>query len=171
VLIVINELNRGGGGLLPTPTPNFRPPPFYNANGDGFLTSNDALIIINFLNTTVFPGGEGEGTAFQDALVSDEPVKASDAFAVSTAPGYFEVRLPEREAEGVEASLRGELTTRKSVDRIMADIDDALSPAVTPVKKAAETSHDRTRMESTLDEIAGDLNDRFYDRDASDSIF
>ncbi len=174
VLIVINALNQGLGGALPTPTANFRPPPFYDTNGDGFLTANDALIIINFLNDNVFFVGEGEGSVSRDVagLVGGQgEAAAGNPFAVTAAPGFFEIRLPEQEAQGVEASLRGDNETRKSVDRIMAKVDDALAPVAPRVKKSATVPRTGVRLEDTLDEIAGDLVDGFYDRGANDSVF
>src|SRR4029079_18914201 len=60
-LIVINSLNTSGARVLPPPTANNSPPPFYDVNGDGSITPQDALIIINFLNAR--SNGEGEGSA------------------------------------------------------------------------------------------------------------
>lgn len=53
-LRIINRLNSAGAGLLPVPP---TPPNFFDVNGDGFATSNDALQLINFLNSDL---GEGE---------------------------------------------------------------------------------------------------------------
>ncbi len=67
-LILINDLNRNGGGLLPIPRPagggQFSPPlpsfpPYLDVNGDGLLTPTDVRVLINFLNAGA--GGEGEG--------------------------------------------------------------------------------------------------------------
>ncbi len=170
VLIVINELNRGGGGQLPTPSPGFQPPPFYDTNGDGFLTAADALVIINYLNSSVFSGGEGEGGMPLDA---GDPASVFDRFAVATSPGFFEVQLSEDEASGVAASLRADDGARDTVDRVMAELDDEVELPLPGVKQAAGASARKgeTRFESALDEIAGDLIDEFYDRDAVDSVF
>ncbi len=174
VLIVINALNQGLGGPLPTPTPNFKPPPFYDTNGDSLLTAIDALIIINYLNDNIFPSGEGEGLLSRDVagFVGGAGEALTGApFAVIAAPGFFEVRLREQEAQGVDAGLPRDGATRGSVDRIMAETDDRFAPVAPRVKTSATPSRNETRLEDTLDEIAGDLIDRFYDRDATDSVF
>ena len=58
-LLVINELNTVGGGILPVPpTADRSPPPFLDVNGDNNLSPIDALLIINFLNEAVPAAGE-----------------------------------------------------------------------------------------------------------------
>ncbi len=60
-LLVINEINQrtisASDGRLPTPSAGTHAPPYFDVSNDGFLTSIDALLIINFLNGF---GGEGE---------------------------------------------------------------------------------------------------------------
>ncbi|HZN36128.1 MAG TPA: dockerin type I domain-containing protein, partial [Pirellulaceae bacterium] len=61
VLVIVNEVNNRGfsdpiTGLLPPVSQTLGPPPFVDANDDGFVTAIDALLVINFLNF-----GEGEG--------------------------------------------------------------------------------------------------------------
>jgi hypothetical protein len=67
VLLIINELNVSDPRLLPPPTGADSPPPFWDANGDGFLTAADALFVINYLNSAEsgFSHGEGESSPMQ----------------------------------------------------------------------------------------------------------
>jgi hypothetical protein len=66
VLLLINEINRGGGGTLPLRTAE-QPglPLFLDPSGEGDLTANDVLQVINRLNRDASGqgasgGGEGE---------------------------------------------------------------------------------------------------------------
>jgi len=65
-LIVINELNgrrfSDSLGRLPVPPPAGNPPPYYDVNGDQYATAQDALIIINYLNSQIAGEGEGESS-------------------------------------------------------------------------------------------------------------
>ncbi|MDP6721923.1 MAG: dockerin type I domain-containing protein, partial [Pirellulaceae bacterium] len=65
VLQIVNELNRPNHadqtGRLPNPASPNAPPPYYDVTGDGFVTSRDALLIINCLNEAASGGGEAEG--------------------------------------------------------------------------------------------------------------
>jgi hypothetical protein len=78
VLVLINELNRrrlidASGRLpdVPAPAPPVTPPPFYDVNGDGFLTAaGDVLRIINFLNRSF--AGEGEAVDDRNARLKRE---------------------------------------------------------------------------------------------------
>lgn len=49
VLLVVNKLNAGEGGLLPTRTTGSQEP-LCDVNGDGMLTPLDALLVVNALN-------------------------------------------------------------------------------------------------------------------------
>jgi hypothetical protein len=71
-LIVINDLNRNGPRQLPNPPVNPPPPPpFLDTNGDGFVTAQDVLVIINFLNSGAGEG-EGQGLAANDSGAEGE---------------------------------------------------------------------------------------------------
>jgi hypothetical protein len=174
VLVVVNQLNTGVDSLLPIPTAGFSPPPFYDVNGDGNLTSIDALVIINHLNSNVFSVGEGEDFVSRDVagfVGSQGQAVAVDPFAVTAALGFIDIRLPAAEAREVEVSLRGQSSRRDSVDRFMANVDDAIQPVARREKKSGTASQNGIQLEDTLEEIAGDLIDGFYDRDANDSVF
>jgi hypothetical protein len=96
---------------------------------------------------------------------------AVDPFAVTAALGFIDIRLPAAEAREVEVSLRGQSSRRDSVDRFMANVDDAIQPVARREKKSGTASQNGIQLEDTLEEIAGDLIDGFYDRDANDSVF
>lgn len=51
-LIVINHLNRTGGGPLPTPSPSpdQPPPPYLDVRGTGIVSPLDVLVVVNYLN-------------------------------------------------------------------------------------------------------------------------
>ena len=80
-LTILNELNSAGSYELPPPTTNSTPPPYYDCNGDGYVTPLDALLVINYLNDRSSPAvGEGETPAIPadllvDALESSEILK------------------------------------------------------------------------------------------------
>ncbi len=61
----IHQLNNptilGSGGQLPDDRSSNSSLPYYDANGDGFCTSNDVLRIVNYLNNQQ---GEGEAGGF-----------------------------------------------------------------------------------------------------------
>ena len=51
VLVLINEINRGGARDLPVPPqPAHQPPPFFDVSGDNRLEPVDVLIVINYIN-------------------------------------------------------------------------------------------------------------------------
>ncbi len=56
VLLVIDELNKRGGYLLPDSRPALKP--FYDVTGDGYISPIDVLRVIDYLNRR----GEGEMT-------------------------------------------------------------------------------------------------------------
>lgn len=66
LLLVIAKINELGPSyqLPDPPTPGFAPPPFYDVDGNGVLTPNDALLILDFLDAPPpDAGGEaGSGT-------------------------------------------------------------------------------------------------------------
>lgn len=66
-LILVNELNSGGGGPLPTEDDGEGPGHLMDVNGDGVLSPMDVLIIINELNNA---GMSGEG---EEQFVDTEP--------------------------------------------------------------------------------------------------
>lgn len=50
VLLLLNELSKGGSRELPMPSPGEEPPPYYDVNGDGYISPLDPLGAINCLN-------------------------------------------------------------------------------------------------------------------------
>ncbi len=58
--IVLDMLKQKGSGKILKWRPGFVPPPFIDVNGDQNLTTNDAILVINYVNNCVTKG-EGEG--------------------------------------------------------------------------------------------------------------
>lgn len=54
-LLTINYINHGRDPLLPTPSEDLKPAPFYDTSGDGRATPRDALLVINSLNAAQRP--------------------------------------------------------------------------------------------------------------------
>ena len=59
-LLIVNDLNNRGARQLPAPTEGDSPPPYFDVSGDGWLTSLDALRVVNWLNANM--SGESEAT-------------------------------------------------------------------------------------------------------------
>jgi hypothetical protein len=57
-LLIVNDLNTRGARQLSDPTEGDAPPPYYDVSGDGWLTSLDALQVVNWLNANM--SGESE---------------------------------------------------------------------------------------------------------------
>lgn len=68
-LAVINEINLNGARLLPDPTGQFSPPPFYDVSGDHYITAVDVLVIFNFLTQEAEAEAEGEAGQFWEATI------------------------------------------------------------------------------------------------------
>ena len=62
-LVDINTLNDLGARQLPSPTPDALPEFYYDTNGDGFISPNDPLQKINFLNEPTDGSPEGESNS------------------------------------------------------------------------------------------------------------
>jgi len=59
-LLIVNDLNNRGARQLLDPTEGDSPPPYYDVSGDGWLTSLDALRVVNWLNANM--SGESEAS-------------------------------------------------------------------------------------------------------------
>ena len=71
-LIIVNELNSGGGGPLPSDGDGEISGHLMDVNGDGVLSPMDVLIIINELNNGGLSGSAGEGEFV--GLDNQEPI-------------------------------------------------------------------------------------------------
>jgi hypothetical protein len=62
VLLLVNDINSRNSRLLPIPpAPPSQAPPYLDVNGNGEISPQDVLIVINYLNgSTTNSGGEGE---------------------------------------------------------------------------------------------------------------
>jgi hypothetical protein len=167
-LIVINALNSGRGGPLPsTPVPPFTPPPFLDANGDTFLSPLDVLAIINFLNNraAAAAGGEGEGAGSFAAAPPDSQgiVSSPSESAAGDAAGMFasgvlfvDHRLHESDsAEEADSSAAWEWVDETE----QAVIDVASSGAHYADDDSPELATALSTANQDLDESHGDLLD------------
>jgi hypothetical protein len=93
VLILVNSLNLQGARILPAPAPGSgSPPPFLDVTGDDWLTPQDALAVINYLNARSVPAvmvGEGEMAPAPPVRTTAEPAARGPA-----APGSVPVDMP-----------------------------------------------------------------------------
>jgi hypothetical protein len=84
-LLIINLINANppiSFTPLPVPPePGFTPPPYYDVNGDGYVTPMDVLIIINYLS-----GGAGEGEAPSGSRFDALAAQGSPPFATDLVP-------------------------------------------------------------------------------------
>ena len=86
-LLVINELNQTGGGMLSDPrTVAEQERPDFDTNGDGFLSSVDALIVVNAVNA-----GSGEGESDLAPVSIDIAKQQQDTIADAWLSAYFEI--------------------------------------------------------------------------------
>lgn len=77
-LLIINDLNNRGARQLSAPTEGDSPPPYYDVSGDGWLTSLDALRVVNWLNANM--SGESEAAVgIANMFTSAEPVNSVTA--------------------------------------------------------------------------------------------
>mgnify|MGYP005636248763 FL=1 len=72
-LLIVNDLNNRGARQLSAPTEGDSPPPYYDVSGDGWLTSLDALRVVNWLNANMF-GESEEAVGMYNAFTLAEPV-------------------------------------------------------------------------------------------------
>jgi hypothetical protein len=73
-LLIVNDLNNRGARQLSDPTEGDSPPPYYDVSGDGWLTSLDALRVVNWLNANM--SGESEATVgISNMAAMPEPAK------------------------------------------------------------------------------------------------
>ena len=72
-LLIVNDLNTRGARQLSDPTEGDAPPPYYDVSGDGWLTSLDALQVVNWLNANM--SGESEAAIGRSMVnISTAPV-------------------------------------------------------------------------------------------------
>jgi hypothetical protein len=77
-LLIINDLNNRGARQLSAPTEGDSPPPYYDVSGDGWLTSLDALRVVNWLNANM--SGESEAmVGISNVVTLTDPVNSVTA--------------------------------------------------------------------------------------------
>jgi hypothetical protein len=157
VLLIINRLNSQGAGPLPTPTPGFQPPPYYDTNGDGQLSPIDALLVVNFVNSgEAQPEGEGfSAQADVFRVVGGESFAAAAGLVSEFSPGYRESRYAA--TSPMPPALYDELTAPWSaVDRF----DSVLLVKNDTDRYRDEIHASRTevyRASADLDDVLADL--------------
>jgi len=87
-LLIVNDLNTRGARQLSDPIEGDAPPPYYDVSGDGWLTSLDALQVVNWLNANM--SGESEAAIGRSMVnISTAPVNlltATPSVADDAAP-------------------------------------------------------------------------------------
>lgn len=73
VLLLVNEINRDGGGLLPPRSAANHHLPFYDVNADGFLTPLDVLLVICEINRTTSPPASPLASATAEGEAANGP--------------------------------------------------------------------------------------------------
>lgn len=148
VLVIINELNiptcHDASGKLQIPPPTDKPPPYYDVNGDGYVTPVDALVVINFLNSGVQAEGEASSLAATDmtsALPMSETTQASIRKTLQSARAS-EARI---EMAGVESF--------PLQSNSLATMRTRLQPVTVPKERLLESGD----LEDILDELAVDV--------------
>jgi hypothetical protein len=102
VLPIINELNNptiigpNGALPLPPPTPTFQKP-FYDVNGDNFVSTLDALIVINHLNALAGEGESSEVKVEKAIDASSFMAKPFPALSATLAPAFKAVQQERQE--------------------------------------------------------------------------
>ncbi|MCL4203176.1 MAG: tandem-95 repeat protein [Pirellulaceae bacterium] len=141
-LTLINEINANGPRQLPMlPVDGQSMPPFWDANGDGWLTAGDVLQVVNYLNGAVSsPGGEGEwGADLQNAWATDR----------QDSTGTF-ARSSNETSRTVPAGTRTRSAENiyPAVDRVFSRYDDEESPS--RLRTSSTTATIGTRADDTL---------------------
>jgi hypothetical protein len=89
-LLIINDLNNRGARQLAAPTEGDAPPPYYDVSGDGWLTSLDALRVVNWLNANM--SGESEAVVgISNTFILSEP---ADSFGGAMLVDSVTIREP-----------------------------------------------------------------------------
>jgi hypothetical protein len=93
IINIINEIGVGDAAVIMASYSG--PPIFPDTNGDNFITANDVLLVINFLNIPPPPAPEGEGDTFffspaaleTGAASTSSPTTSSTASPSPSTPG------------------------------------------------------------------------------------
>ena len=121
-LMVINYLNRNGSGMMPLPTIDDMPPPFYDVNGNNYADPGDAVMIINCLNFAMCDEPEDESAEAEGEFVPSV-ASATGRSNVGTLTVVHDVsKEPQIDLERVREQQFSEFSVR-SLDRL----DDLLT--------------------------------------------
>ena len=145
-LVAINDINLNGARLLPDPDGQFSPPPYYDVNGNGYLTAIDVLVIFNHLIEQAAAEAEAEGEAAmfrmpRPAVTSrvtnkrspprtHQAVSGSDAGAVASLLEYPRLQPSSKAADAVLSSSEDDLTSEQ--EESLEALLDSLFPQPLP---------------------------------------
>jgi hypothetical protein len=136
-LLIINEINKPGGGstpLDPTPVPPNVPPAYLDVDGDGFVSATDAILVINELNHPTL------GSPF---IVLSEAVPEAAAAVAAPAAVAPAASAPVASAADVSAAIASE-----PIDVMAATPVPAIAAATPKLTDLAMTVYDN--LDSSL---------------------
>lgn len=119
-LVLINRLNeRGPGPLPPRPTGADSPPGFFDPSGDDFLSSNDALRVINFLNQRA---AEGEGAERANLFAASSSFAAAGTDVEKPGETPIQVKIPESQQRPLEFAAAVETRCEPIADAVFHEL-------------------------------------------------
>ncbi|TWU66701.1 tandem-95 repeat protein [Crateriforma conspicua] len=118
-LLIINELERAGGGPIAV-EPDDVPPPYYDVSGDRFITAFDSLLVINHLNRTGGGSVAGEG----ESSASVAPLRVDSAQSVTAPVGDVVAATTETVTDRVVGSAQYDVVEDSVLGLIAVASDD-----------------------------------------------
>jgi hypothetical protein len=166
--LLINQINRQGSYQLPNPpSSDDTPPPYYDVNGDEWLSPQDVLTVINYLNSQTSGAGEGEGELAGGAagtsvfLVGSGTLQATDAM-LDVAGESGSALQRDGDGSGLTQSDEDRVLVERPAER--ASWSAGLSADGTRTDEGYSSEHD-----DLLDDLAWDVlqsSDAQNERDA-----
>ena len=144
-LLIINFLNVHAADFVGNiPLPNVfavAPPPFYDTDGNGFLTANDSKKVIDYLNDHPVGNGEGEGegeapVALARSASGMDVAALAPVFSDATSAGQDQIPAVIYANSSVIVEVKDEASRRTELDDQLFSQDsqvDALADNFEPV--------------------------------------
>ena len=127
VLIVVNYLNRTGGGQLPA---GLATPPYLDVDGDGYSTPLDVLNIINYINSRPVTGGaSGEGEAALEDLTSSVTVVSNTTEAFESSDTWSSAATPSVSTAAPAIVSSSSNATATATTNVVASFESAIDEA------------------------------------------